>query len=481
MPDTIDRSMWRRGVATLRRFIVAHPVPFATSVIGSSVFALTSVLGTDRARARHRSRHHPVVQGRRREQHDLGRRDRDRRRCVHPQRRGDRPAVLRGHDGGGQHGDAPPPDRRPLPRRAVVVPPRAHDRNAAGPRRQRRDGRVGGDQPAAVLDRAHAADRLLAHRALRDRSAAHVGRPRAVPGDVRAEPLLHAPGRAARADGAGARGRRVGDHARELRRRDGREDARAPGRRGRAAGRTPPTSCGWRASASARCGRCSNRRSTRSRTSPSSRCSRSAVGACRPARSRPAISCRRWRCSRCSRSRCGSSASCSRRCRVRWSRSIASTACSTRRPRRVPADPHALPSGPLDVEAVGLDYGYVAGRAGAAGLRRPDRAPARSSRSSARPVAARPRCANCSRASTGPSAAWCASAGSTSPRSRADDLRASVALVFQESFLFTDTIANNITIGPDGERTRRCAGRRASRRWQRFVDSLPAGYDTRDR
>ncbi|MCU1465019.1 MAG: ABC-type multidrug transport system, ATPase and permease component [Actinomycetia bacterium] len=38
--------MWRRGVATLRRFIVAHPVPFTTSVIGSSVFALTSVLGT---------------------------------------------------------------------------------------------------------------------------------------------------------------------------------------------------------------------------------------------------------------------------------------------------------------------------------------------------------------------------------------------------------------------------------------------------
>ena len=46
MPDTTDRSMWRRGVATLRRFIVAHPGPFATSVAGSSVFALTSVLGT---------------------------------------------------------------------------------------------------------------------------------------------------------------------------------------------------------------------------------------------------------------------------------------------------------------------------------------------------------------------------------------------------------------------------------------------------
>jgi ATP-binding cassette, subfamily B, bacterial len=46
LPDTIDRSVWRRGVATLRRFIVTHPRPFAASVTGSSVFALTSVLGT---------------------------------------------------------------------------------------------------------------------------------------------------------------------------------------------------------------------------------------------------------------------------------------------------------------------------------------------------------------------------------------------------------------------------------------------------
>jgi ABC-type multidrug transport system fused ATPase/permease subunit len=46
VPETTDRSLWRRGVATLRRFIVAHPVPFTTSVVGSVVFALTSVLGT---------------------------------------------------------------------------------------------------------------------------------------------------------------------------------------------------------------------------------------------------------------------------------------------------------------------------------------------------------------------------------------------------------------------------------------------------
>src|SRR4051812_43186947 len=46
VPDTPDRSLWRRGVVTLRRFIVAHPAPFAASVAGSSVFAITSVLGT---------------------------------------------------------------------------------------------------------------------------------------------------------------------------------------------------------------------------------------------------------------------------------------------------------------------------------------------------------------------------------------------------------------------------------------------------
>ncbi len=46
MLETSDRSLWRRGAATLRRFIRAHPVPFATSVCGSVVFALTSVLGT---------------------------------------------------------------------------------------------------------------------------------------------------------------------------------------------------------------------------------------------------------------------------------------------------------------------------------------------------------------------------------------------------------------------------------------------------
>jgi ATP-binding cassette subfamily B protein len=145
-------------------------------------------------------------------------------------------------------------------------------------------------------------------------------------------------------------------------------------------------------------------------------------------------------------------------------------------PERVPANPRALPSGPLAVEADGLDFGYVAGLpvlqdcdvriapgevvalvgpTGCgkttlcellAGLDRPDRGMVRVG-------------------------------GIDVSEATRDDLRASVALVFQESFLFTDTIANNITIGPEASE--------ASMRWaagiaqvSRFVESLPAGYDT---
>jgi ABC-type multidrug transport system fused ATPase/permease subunit len=62
------------------------------------------------------------------------------------------------------------------------------------------------------------------------------------------------------------------------------------------------------------------------------------------------------------------------------------------------------------------------------------------------------------------------------------DLRASVALVFQESFLFTDTIANNISIGTEAIGSDSTG---PSMRWAagisqvaRFVESLPAGYET---
>ena len=221
----------------------------------------------------------------------------------------------------------------------------------------------------------------------------------------------------------------------------------------------PPTHCARRGSASVRCARSSSRPSTRSRTSRSSCCSPSAAGACRPARSRRASSCRRWRCSRCSRSRCGSSASCSRRCRVRWSRSIASTVCSRphrNRCRRIRTRCRADRS---TSKPIALEYGYVAGTpvlqdcdvriasgevvalvgpTGCgkttlcellAGLDRPDRGVVRVG-------------------------------GVDLTEVTRDDLRTSVALVFQESFLFADTIANNITIGTEASDDVAAVGRR---------------------
>ena len=164
MPDTTDRSLWRRGVATLRRFIVAHPAPFATSVAGSAVFALTAVLGT-------------VVLGRVTDRVIIPAFEGDvasstiwagaiaiivvafirsagviTRRYFAGMTAAANMATLR-HQIADRYLDVP-----------LVVPPRAHDRHLARPRRQRRDGRGGGDQPAAVLDRPHAVDRLLAHR-----------------------------------------------------------------------------------------------------------------------------------------------------------------------------------------------------------------------------------------------------------------------------------------------------------------------------
>ncbi|MDQ1384739.1 MAG: ATP-binding cassette, subfamily bacterial [Actinomycetota bacterium] len=150
-------------------------------------------------------------------------------------------------------------------------------------------------------------------------------------------------------------------------------------------------------------------------------------------------------------------------------------------PEAVPPDPSPLPSGGLDVEAHRLEYGYVAGvpvlqhcdvriAAGEvvalvgptgcgkttlcellAGLDRPERGVVRVGGIDLTEVAR-------------------------------GDLRASVALVFQESFLFTDTIANNISIGTEAIGT---DADDTSMRWAagisqvaRFVESLPAGYDT---
>ena len=145
-------------------------------------------------------------------------------------------------------------------------------------------------------------------------------------------------------------------------------------------------------------------------------------------------------------------------------------------PEPTPVDPHGLPGGPLDVDAEALEYGYVAGvpvlqdcdvhiASGEvvalvgptgcgkttlcellAGLDRPDKGVVRVG-------------------------------GIDLTEVTRETLRTSVALVFQESFLFTDTIANNITIGTEASETqlRWAAG---IAQVARFVDSLPAAYET---
>jgi ABC-type multidrug transport system fused ATPase/permease subunit len=57
------------------------------------------------------------------------------------------------------------------------------------------------------------------------------------------------------------------------------------------------------------------------------------------------------------------------------------------------------------------------------------------------------------------------------------ELRAAVALVFQESFLFADSVGENITLGSDASEPER---RRAAEITQaaRFIETLPEKYDT---
>jgi ABC-type multidrug transport system fused ATPase/permease subunit len=60
-----------------------------------------------------------------------------------------------------------------------------------------------------------------------------------------------------------------------------------------------------------------------------------------------------------------------------------------------------------------------------------------------------------------------------------DELRRNVAMVFQESFLFADSVAENIALTPDGAGDLdavRAAARVAQA--DRFISALPRGYDT---
>lgn len=58
-----------------------------------------------------------------------------------------------------------------------------------------------------------------------------------------------------------------------------------------------------------------------------------------------------------------------------------------------------------------------------------------------------------------------------------DAISENVALVFQEAFLFDDTVANNITLGGDHTKVEMIAAARLAQAHD-FIESLPEGYDT---
>ena len=58
------------------------------------------------------------------------------------------------------------------------------------------------------------------------------------------------------------------------------------------------------------------------------------------------------------------------------------------------------------------------------------------------------------------------------------ELRAAVALVFQESFLFADSVGENITVGYEAERRGATPRGREIAQAADFIDALPHGYDT---
>jgi ABC-type multidrug transport system fused ATPase/permease subunit len=137
-------------------------------------------------------------------------------------------------------------------------------------------------------------------------------------------------------------------------------------------------------------------------------------------------------------------------------------------PAPTPAHPHALPRGPLDVEAGGLEYGYLAGTPVLEGC---------DVRIAPGEVVALVGPTGC-----GKTTLCELLAGLDLTEVTRDDLRASVALVFQESFLFADTIANNISIGTAAIGT---AASDDALRWAagiaqvaRYVEALPAMYET---
>ena len=109
------------------------------------------------------------------------------------------------------------------------------------------------------------------------------------------------------------------------------------------------------------------------------------------------------------------------------------------------------------------------------------RARARPSPSSGRPAPARPRSSTSSCASTSSTAGRSASTASTSRRCRRRELRSNIGMVLQDTWLFGGTIRDNIAYGNlDATEEQILEAARATY-VDRFVHSLPDGYDTMHR
>ncbi len=138
-----------------------------------------------------------------------------------------------------------------------------------------------------------------------------------------------------------------------------------------------------------------------------------------------------------------------------------------------------LPDGPVGVELDDVRFGYTREPAGAARRLAARRARARPSRWSAAPARASRRSRCCCRASTTCTPARCGSAASTCATPRLASLRSRLGVVFEDSFLFSDTVAANIAYGRPG-RHRRARSHAAARAAEadEFIRALPEGYDT---
>ena len=140
----------------------------------------------------------------------------------------------------------------------------------------------------------------------------------------------------------------------------------------------------------------------------------------------------------------------------------------------------ACRSGGGEVRFEGVTFGYRSGRAGAARPRprrsRPGESVALVGADRLGQVDGRPAGAPLLRRRR---RARAASTASTSATCGSSDLRDAVGIVFEDTFLFTDTVRANIAFADDDVvRRRTSSGRPASPGGHDFVTELPDGYDT---